>query len=182
MIDFFWNRKISIWTSILYIAAGLLLVLFPGITAKLFLWFLAGGSILYSVTRFWKYIRSKAQEYPYIRHLISGILFLAFGILCVAFPEFVLSFLPLTLGALLLIDGIGKLPAALEARKLLPTAFLPLAISAVIPLLLGLILIMNPFDVTKFVIMFFGICLVIDGAGELAAGYYASSKKNSGGF
>ena len=28
MIDFFWNRKISIWTSILYIAAGLLLVLF----------------------------------------------------------------------------------------------------------------------------------------------------------
>ena len=81
-----------------------------------------------------------------------------------AFPEFVLSFLPLTLGVLLLIDGIGKLPAALEARKLLPTAFLPLAISAVIPLLLGLILIMNPFDVTKFVIMFFGICLVIDGA------------------
>ena len=87
--------------------------------------------------------------------------------MCIFRPQFILSFLPLVLGIALLIDGIGKLPLAMDAVRTLHTALTPVLWAAVLPLVLGIVLIANPFGVAKTVIRFFGIGLIVDGMCDL---------------
>ena len=48
MFQFFWTRSASIWISILYMALGLPLLLFPGISGTIFVWALSAGAAVYA--------------------------------------------------------------------------------------------------------------------------------------
>ena len=64
--------------------------------------------------------------------------------------------LPLVLGSLLLIDGIGKLPLAIAALREQYPGMIPLAISSVLPIILGTVIVINPFATVRVVVMVFG--------------------------
>ena len=49
-----------------------------------------------------------------------------------------------------------------------------------IPLVLGAILFFNPFSVVETVVLFFGICLVVEGVCDLIAALYSKSSASSG--
>lgn len=76
--------------------------------------------------------------------------------------------LPLVLGSLLLIDGIGKLPLAIAALREQYPGMIPLAISSVLPIILGTVIVINPFATVRVVVMVFGAALIADGASDLA--------------
>ncbi|MGN0477957.1 MAG: HdeD family acid-resistance protein, partial [Hominenteromicrobium sp.] len=163
----FWSRSASIGMSLLYMVLGLVLILFPGVTGTVFCWVLAIASLAYAVSRFWFFYRARKEGYTAAGTLTIGLLLAAFGIFCFARPDVILSFLPLTLGILLLIDGIGKLPLAIDGLSLHSPYRFPLLFSALIPLALGIVLIADPFGAAKTVIVFFGISLLVDGLMDL---------------
>lgn len=82
-------------------------------------------------------------------------------------PQTVLAFLPLVLGALLLVDALGKIPLTIGAIELDSPAMIPLAMSCFFPALLGILLMVNPFSAVHVVIRLFGIVLLITGIIEL---------------
>lgn len=71
------------------------------------------------------------------------------------------------LGALLLIDGIGKIPLVISGIQDEIPALIPLLLSALIPVVLGVLLLVNPFHAAQLVIMVFGIALIGDGISDL---------------
>ena len=77
-----------------------------------------------------------------------------------------LSVLPLVLGSLLLVDGVGKLPLALTAIRDKYPNMVPMILASVIPILLGILIVVNPFQTAKIVVMVFGLSLVADGASD----------------
>ena len=81
--------------------------------------------------------------------------------------QVVLSFLPIALGIMLLVDGIGKMPLAVDALSVYSPYRFWVLISAVLPLILGIVLLVNPFRAAKAAIMFFGISILADGLFEL---------------
>lgn len=173
MFRFFWSRSASVWTAYLYVFLGAMLLIFPGITGTVFCWFLAGGSLIYAAGRLFYYVSCRKKGCSSLKDLILGFSFFGFTLFCCFFPLTVLSILPMVLGIILLLDGVGKLPlliAALQDRSPLTAA---LAISVLVPMFLGFLIAANPFDTAKTVIMFFGTALVADGVCDLGTAIYA---------
>ena len=82
----------------------------------------------------------------------------------------VLSFLPFLLGLILLLVGLSKLPFAIDAYHMKTPSFRYLLVSSIAPLVLGAVLLWNPFGAVKGMIAFFGLSLIIAGVSDLLAG------------
>ena len=167
MFQFFWNRTASVWISVLYILLGLPLLLFPTASGSVFVWSLAAGSAVYAASHLWRYLQGHKAGTSSSTDLFLFILPLAFSIFSAFWPSVILSFLPLVLGALLLVDGVGKLPLVISSIQAKASAMIPLALSSLIPVLLGILLVMNPFRTAQLVIMTFGAALLADGVTDL---------------
>lgn len=160
-------RTTSLWASVLYMALGLVLTFWPGMSGTVFCWGIAAALILYAAHSFWYFIKARNLGFTAGGTLVIGILCLAFGIFCFSRPYVVLSFLPIALGIMLLVDGIGKMPLAVDALSVYSPYRFWVLISAVLPLILGIVLLVNPFRAAKAAIMFFGISILADGLFEL---------------
>lgn len=68
-----------------------------------------------------------------------------------------------------MLDGLGKLPLAIDALRYQQQARVPLAVSSFLPLALGLLILVRPFQTAQLVIRVFGIALLLDGVSDLAA-------------
>lgn len=164
---FFWTRTASIWSAVLYMALGLLLFLFPAASGAVFVWALAAGAAVYAFLHLRRYRQSRQAGEDAGTDLFLTVLPLTFAAFALFWPQAILSLLPLALGALLLVDGIGKAPLILPAFIDKSPALIPLLFSSLIPLLLGVVLVLNPFHTARLVIMVFGITLTADGISDL---------------
>lgn len=124
-LQFFWSRTASVWIALLYIILGLPLLLCPGASGSVFVWALAAGAAVYAVSHLWRYIQGRKMERASGGDLFLAVLPLAFAIFSISWPQAILSFLPLVLGALLLVDGVGKAPLAIAAIQSKPPILIP---------------------------------------------------------
>lgn len=173
MFKFFWIRSASIWLAILYILLGLLLLLFPAASGTVFVWLLAFGAGVYALVHLWRYIQFRRTGVSMPGDLFLTVLPLAFTVFALLWPQAILSILPLVLGSLLLVDGVGKIPLAYSAAKVRSKNLVPLLFSSLLPLLLGILIVVNPFQTARIAIMIFGASLIADGIADLVAYIYA---------
>ena len=166
-LQFFWSRTASVWIALLYMLLGLPLLLFPGVSGSVFVWALAAGAAAYAVSHLWRYLQGRKTGQASGGDLFLTILPMAFAIFSISWPQAILSFLPLVLGALLLVDGVGKAPLVIDAIQSKPPILIPLLLSSLIPTILGILLVVNPFHAARLVIMIFGAALVADGVSDL---------------
>ena len=167
MLQFFWSRTASVWIAALYALLGLPLLLFPDVSGALFVWALAAGSAVYGASHLWRYVQGRKAGQASGGDLFLTVLPLAFSVFSLFWPQAILAFLPLVLGALLLVDGVGKAPLVLAAVRTRTQLLLPLLLSALIPVILGVLLVVNPFGAARLTIMVFGAALVADGVSDL---------------
>lgn len=166
-LQFFWSRTASVWIALLYMLLGIPLLLFPGISGSVFVWALAAGAAVYAVSHLWRYIQGRKNGQTSGGDLFLTVLPIAFSAFSLLWPEAILSFLPLVLGALLLVDGVGKIPLVIAAVQVKSTVLIPLLLSSLIPVILGILLVVNPFHAAQLVIMIFGAALLADGISDL---------------
>ena len=106
-------RTTSLWASVLYMALGLVLTFWPGMSGTVFCWGIAAALILYAAHSFWYFIKARNLGFTAGGTLVIGILCLAFGIFCFSRPYVVLSFLPIALGIVLLVNPFRAAKAAI---------------------------------------------------------------------
>ncbi len=167
MFNYFWSRNASVGMAVLYIALGLPLVLFPAAVGTAFVWALAIGCVMYAIPHLIRYLQGRKVGQSFGGDLFLTVLPLFFALFALFRPHVILSFLPFVLGALLLMDGVGKLPLMLAAIQDHAPGLAFCVISTLVPLIVGLVLIVNPFQAAQMVIMVFGIGLIVDGIGDL---------------
>lgn len=170
------NRQNTLLTSLLSLLLGIFFIRFPSMSGKLFCLALAVSALLYAAGRLIRYVRNKKHGYVSQGDQFLGVLLLIAGLFILFFPHFVLSFLPLTLGILLFLSGFAKIPFVIDSFQMHSPARIPFLLSTLAPLILGAIILMNPFGVTRLVIRFFGISLIINAALELTADFF--NRKN----
>ena len=136
MFGYFWSRNATLGMAALYTRAGGGACAVPRhVRHRVLLG--AGGRrrAFMPPGALWRWHQGKRQGYS-----LPGLLFgRASGccfVPCVHLPPAVhpFAFLPLVLGIALLIDGIGKLPLAVDAVRTLHTALTPVLWAAVLPL------------------------------------------------
>ncbi|MGN0686237.1 DUF308 domain-containing protein [Subdoligranulum variabile] len=169
MVMYFWERSASVWIALLYVVMGGLLLAFPAATSTVFVWALAGGAACYGVSHLLRYLQGRKTGEASGADLFLTVLPLAFSIFALAWPQTLLAFLPLVLGSLLLLDGVGKLPLAVMALRAHTPDATALLLSSLIPLILGAVIVINPFQTVQLVVRIFGVGLIADGVADFAA-------------
>lgn len=162
---------------LLYIALGIFLSLRPSLAGYLFCRLLALAAFVFAAMRLIRYLRERRQGWELTGDRTLAIVFACLGFFFLLFWRSILAFLPMTLGILLVIDGLIKLPATIDAFQIQLPSRIPLAISMLAPLLLGAIILINPFQATSVMIAFFGISLIIDGIFQCIAAFYDRSNR-----
>ena len=175
MYKLLWSRPNTILMSVIYVVLGIVLILFPGLSLRVISIGLGVLALVYALLRIWRYVKARREDVFLPSELIVGILLGLLGAICLIFPTIVVSILPFTLGFLLLLEGISKVPSTWAVIKNnLPNRWVFIGMNA-IPLVLGVILFFNPFAVVETVVLFFGICLVVEGVCDLVAALYSKS-------
>ena len=169
MVMYFWERSASVWIALLYMVMGGLLLAFPAATSTVFVWALAGGAACYGVSHLLRYLQTRKKGTASPADLFLTVLPVAFAVFALVWPQTLLSFLPLVLGSLLLLDGVGKLPLAIMAMRAHTPDATALLLSSLIPLVLGAVIVVNPFQTVQLVVRIFGVGLIADGVADYAA-------------
>lgn len=168
MVMYFWERSASVWIALLYMVMGVLLLAFPAATSTVFVWALAGGAAAYGLSHLLRYLQTRKNGAASPADLFLTVLPLAFAVFALVWPQTLLSFLPLVLGSLLLMDGVGKLPLTVAAFRSHTPDTTALLLSSLIPLVLGILIVVNPFQTVQLVVRIFGLGLIADGVADFA--------------
>lgn len=158
-------------SAVATIVLGLLLLLAPGgvVTSLLRLvgWvmIIAGGLMLLSCMG--RDNGSHQTLNDSFALIIPGGVLLLLGIWIVRSPGNLVSIALTCVGILLLLHAFGDIAHAVSARKVMAQGWWSAAVSGGITLIMALMILSNPFGTAMSVLRLAGICLLIDGAGDL---------------
>ena len=155
-------------SAIVTIIIGLILVLFPTATLTSVSYVVGGVAIAMGVIRAVRYFKLD-HTYPFLfqSDLVVGLLSVGFGIFMVSQPETVLSLMPLIFGMLLVGCGVGGILRAVDAKKAGFTSWGVLLALAIVSIVLGWLIMMNPFGALEISVAIIGGCLIYQGATDI---------------
>lgn len=158
--------KNSVWLSILMIVLGLVLALWPGhvmTTAVTILGvaLLAGGAISAI-----SWYRGRMRGASYLT-LAEGILLGVAGIFVLAAPKLLISILPVCVGIVILVNGVVNLAQALDQRRAGYPRWTVSLTLAILTVVLGLLVVFNPFSTMEMLVTAIGIVVIYNGASNL---------------
>ena len=178
-MKFLKNHFAGIGMFLLEILVGVLLLINPvGFTSGIII---GAGLvlILLGIVCVIKYFRAEPEEAAKSQNLMKGLIALLAGIFCALRSEwFVVTFPVITLiyGVVILITGLGKVQCAVDIlRKKKPKWFLG-ALSALVSIACGLVIITAPFSTTAVLWMFTGIGLIVDACFDILALIFTNKK------
>lgn len=158
--------KGQIVTSIIYIALGACLAFMPVNTINVICKFIFG--ILLILVGFYHiliYILEKLNST--ILDLFSGGVLMVIGIFLFMNPQIVVKLLPILLGTFILVDSIWSLKGSLKLKKRGSGAWKFLLIGSLIFIGLGISLVINPFTMVKYTVIFAGWIFLCNGVVDL---------------
>jgi uncharacterized membrane protein HdeD (DUF308 family) len=152
------------------IVLGLILALFPAATLKGISYVMGGIAIAMGVVRTVRYFKQD-HTYPFLfqSDLVVGLLSVGVGIFMVSQPVTVMSLLPHIFGILMAGCGVGGILRAVDAKKAGFASWgLPLGL-AIVSIVLGVLIMSNPFGALETVIIVIGASLIYQGVTDIFA-------------
>lgn len=142
---------------------GLVLILWPETSALTVCWLLGALCLALGVCQIARFCRLGALGVLFRFDLGGGILGVLAGLLLLLHPAGALMILPVIGGFYILVEGVFTLQAAVELRRFgLPHWGLTLGLG-ILDLLLGFLLILDPFEGAAALMVYLGISLLITG-------------------
>lgn len=167
-----WERinkilKGQIVTSVLYMLLGLCFILMPVNTVNIICKFVFGVVlILAGAYHILIYVLEKINAT--LLDLLSGGMLLVIGIFLFYNPQIVVKLLPVLLGTLVLVDSIWVLKGGIRLKKNERSEWRFLVFGSLIFIVLGIAMIIDPFDMVKYTVIFAGVVMMANGVCDLA--------------
>jgi len=161
--------KSYIFISALYVVLGIVLLAWPTLSVQMICYGLAVAMIVIGISYGIMYFTKDTLEGFLQMDLVIGIVCLAFGIFILLNPTFLSSVLPFAMGIILLLGAIVKIQSAFNMKKLRMKKWYLILICALVIGVLGAVLLCNPFGEERYMILYIGICLILDGLVNLVS-------------
>ncbi len=155
-------RNSLVATSILYVVLGILLMLFPEHVLSAACTLIGIVTLAYGAIRIVSYFKGDGA-YANRFDLFFGVLLAAAGIFLLICPQTLGSLIPIALGIYILVDSVTAMKKALDMKAL---GFEKWWISFLVALALaavGVVILLNPFEVMASLVIFIGVGFVFDG-------------------
>lgn len=153
--------------SVLGILVGLLLILWPDSSA-LFICRVIGVSILLcGGIKLFGYFSNDLYRLAFQYDLALGILTTLLGLLIVIKPGLLSQFIVIITAVYVIINALFTLQTAVEARSFGIRKWWLLLLGAIVSALLGVLLIINPFEGAAMITTLMGVAILFDGIQNL---------------
>lgn len=159
-----WNL---ILLAVIFIALGIVLILWPGATMKTICYLLAAMLLALGVASLINYLRKDISGIIYRYDLVVGLCAILGGILVVVKVDKLTDLIPAVLGFLVTMSGILKMQNSVDMLRLGHGTWHVAFAMAIVNIVAGIVLLMNPFEAAQILIMCIGIALVYSGITDL---------------
>ena len=159
-----WNL---ILLAVIFIAFGIVLILWPGATMKTICYLLAAMLLALGVASLINYLRKDISGIIYRYDLVVGLCAILGGILVIVKVDKLTDLFPAVLGFLVTMSGILKMQNSVDMLRLGHGTWQVAFAMAIVNIVAGIVLLMNPFEAAQILIMCIGIALVYSGITDL---------------
>lgn len=142
---------------------GVLLMVFPGISARALCYILGGILTVYGIIKMVGYFSRDLYRLAFQYDLASGSLITALGVIMLLLPDGVISVTHTVIGILILADGLFKIQIAIDARRFGVGKWWLITIFAILTGIAGLLLILHPFAGAEAAVILLGAALLAEG-------------------
>lgn len=167
MMNFFRElKRQSLLGAIITIVLGVVLIFAPGSLLSLVLGILGWVLLLAGIGSIVSFVLNRGMAMGY-GQLVSGVIELMFGLWVVRNPGGLVSLTASVVGILMLIHALSDLQYTVSAYRAGAANWWTGALSGGITLILALLVLFRPIGSAMTLVSFAGICLVVDGIGDL---------------
>ena len=159
-----WNL---ILLAVIFIALGIVLILWPGATMKTICYLLAAMLLALGVASLINYLRKDISGIIYRYDLVVGLCAILGGILVIVKVDKLTDLIPAVVGFLVTMSGILKMQNSVDMLRLGHGTWHVAFAMAIVNIVAGIVLLMNPFEAAQILIMCIGIALVYSGITDL---------------
>ena len=139
------------------------LLIWPNISATVLCYVMSAVLLAVGVFRIVCYVQRGFSSIFHVYELPLGILDVLMGVYGFARSQSVVLILPVIIGILILVDSLFQLQASIDLRRLgVPGWGLSLALS-ILSVAFALLLVMNPFEGSRTLMIFIGLSMMVDG-------------------
>ena len=142
---------------------GILLIIFPGISAKTLCIILGAILTVYGIIKLVGYFSRDLYRLAFQYDFASGVLITCLGAIMLLAPSRILTMTHTVIGIITLADGLFKIQIAIDARKFGVRKWWLIALLAVLTGAVGMLLILHPFAGAKAAVILLGIALLAEG-------------------
>lgn len=161
-------RNNLILSSVILCITGLVFMIFSGTVVNMIGWVLGGIFCVVGLIYLIGYIRRQM----FLSELLFSIISLVAGILLLIHPGWIMSILSIIVGVYILIEGALKLKIAIDAKKQQARGWWALLVIALISIGISIVLIVNPFGISKIFIFLLGVALLLNGIENIIHAVY----------
>ena len=164
-----WNL---ILMSVLYLGLGIFLLMRPSTALNVVCYALGGVVLVCAAVQLVRYFVVERGIFQSQLTLISGVICLALGAFLIFRSDIVVRILPIVFGLFIIFDSLGRIQNALDLRRCEYPSWKGFLLLPVLSVVLGVIMILNPFGTMETLVMAIGIILIIEGAINLLSALY----------
>ncbi len=172
--------KISYITlSVLLCVMGVLVMIFPEVSARIICYMLGGFMIAYGAIKLVGYFSRDIFSLAFQFDLAFGLLTAVMGAIMILKPNVMISFAGTIFGIVMLADGLFKIQTAVDAKRFGLERWWLIAVMAGLSAVLAVLLIFDPFAGAAAMMILFGICMLLEGAMNLSVAIIAIKVANN---
>lgn len=149
--------------SAILFGVGLCLAVWPSASARLICWLVGGICVLVGVAKLIGYFSNDIYRLAFQFDLALGIFTIVLGVVLLTRPDGVIAFVPALTGVYIIVDSVFKLQTAFDARRFGLRKWWAIFIGAILSGLFGLLLVLDPFEGARLLVVFLGVSLMLDG-------------------
>lgn len=152
--------NLSIIISLLLIILGIIILVFPTISLKIFSYIISVITILSGILLLIEDYKYRNYFFP-IDFSFSGIIILLIGIILLIYPNTLALLIPIFLGVWIITSSIVKFKIIILLSKIDSKIWILSLIMTILSIVCGIFLILNPLDSAEMIISVIGILLII---------------------
>ena len=164
-----WNL---ILMSLLYLALGIFLLMVPGTALNVVCYALGGVVLACAAVQLVRYFVVERGVFQSQLTLISGLVCLALGAFLIIRSDIVVRVLPIVFGLFIIFDSLGRVQNALELRRCEYSSWKVFLLLAVLSVILGIVMVVDPFGTMETLVMAIGLILTLEAALNLLSALY----------
>lgn len=168
MADFLKKFKVNYTASALIcVILGLVLLIWPGTTTQIVCMMLGIVLLIYGVVQIIVYLLSRERNIVSQGMMLLGIVVAVIGIWILLKPEMIIMAVPVIVGVLIVIHGLHNVVQSIALKKDGYERWWVAFLMGILTVVLGAVLIYNPFRVMDTVVRLIGIFLIYDGLSDV---------------